>query len=175
MTNYIYLAGPIAGMDGDDANDWRDYVCQQFDQSQYNGQIVGVSPLRCEPPNEDGVYDSFLDRIDEQPWYRTPRAIDTKNQLDTWRSSAILAYMPESLIKERLSVGTIMEIAWGIAVRKPVFLVSDYPALVNHPLIDRNVASVCYDVDEAIEQIFSVYGVYTIQPVAFISHVGEKE
>ena len=44
MKKYIYLAGPIAGCDKGEANDWRNEVKERFIDG-----IVGISPLRCEP------------------------------------------------------------------------------------------------------------------------------
>ena len=42
MTMHIYLAGPIAGCNKSEANDWRAFVCGKFPPG-----VVGVSPLRC--------------------------------------------------------------------------------------------------------------------------------
>ena len=65
---YIYLAGPIAQCTQGEANDWRDYLSEQF-----HSNIIGISPLRCETmhgetygPGNDPRYNSqeqFLQRI----------------------------------------------------------------------------------------------------------------
>ena len=41
---YCYLAGPIAGCNRAEANDWRAFVSERLPPG-----IVGGSPLRCEP------------------------------------------------------------------------------------------------------------------------------
>ena len=58
MKKFIYLAGPIAGLNEKEATTWRDEVHQKF---PYN--IVGISPLRCEPLKEGMTYTSTYDLI----------------------------------------------------------------------------------------------------------------
>ena len=48
ITKTVYLAGPIVSLTRGEANDWRKIVDAQL-QNASEGQIKGVSPLRCEP------------------------------------------------------------------------------------------------------------------------------
>ena len=75
MKRYIYLAGPIAGLTHDEANEWRTYVQKKFEPG-----IVGISPLRCEPLEEGKKYAE--DNSVVKMW-SDPRAISCKNWLDT--------------------------------------------------------------------------------------------
>ena len=51
---YIYLAGPITGQDGSGAVDWRNMLDAHL--HDMNPNFIGVSPLRCEAPDDDGNY-----------------------------------------------------------------------------------------------------------------------
>lgn len=157
---FVYLAGPIAGLDKDAANNWRDDVSKQlFDIS--DGSIVGVSPLRCEPPNLDGLYDDQLSIEARTDWFATSRCINAKNWLDTVKCDAILAYFPKSLCENRPSYGTIIEMGWAIALRKPLFVCSDDQYLVKHPLIDQNASYVGEDLNDTTSAIVDLFGVYS--------------
>lgn len=152
---FVYLAGPIAGCDDGEANDWRNYVMANLDFG-----IIGVSPLRCEPPKEDGTYDTSEALQQNNVWFRTPRCIKGKNWMDTVKADLVFAYMPNSLVAERPSYGTSIEIGWAIGMDKPYILVSDSPSLVNHPLITMTAAGIFPDLDDAIDATNDLLGVY---------------
>ena len=48
MKKVIYLAGPIAGLNKKEGTAWRDAVSNDLREAS-NGNIIGISPLRCEP------------------------------------------------------------------------------------------------------------------------------
>ena len=114
---YVYLAGPIAGCTEEEATEWREYVCTYFTHG-----IVGISPLRCEPLKEGLTYTD--DGATPKMW-SDPRAIATKNWLDTESCDLVLAYLPKELNDRRPSYGTVIEIGWAIGLRKPLIVVSD--------------------------------------------------
>ena len=87
MKKYIYLAGPIAGCTAEEATEWRKYVCTFFPHG-----IVGISPLRCEPLKDGMTYTE--PGATEKKW-SDPRAIATKNWLDTESCDLVLAYLPK--------------------------------------------------------------------------------
>ena len=147
---FIYLAGPIADCDIGEANDWRTYV-----QENLSDNIVGISPLRCEPL----VGDKYAMQYDDIR-FGTPAAISAKNLYDTRNCDMVLAYMPVEIVEKKPSIGTTLELGWAMGLQKPVVLVSTAPSLVNHPLIIRNVDWVLNNFDDAfdvIEGIFSDY------------------
>ena len=86
MKKFVYLAGPIAGCNENEANDWRSFV-----QENLNRNIVGISPLRCEPISENH-YTSGTDSR-----FNTPKAIAAKNWYDTEACDLVLAYLPKEL------------------------------------------------------------------------------
>jgi len=153
MKKFIYLAGPIAGCDKGEANDWRNNVCERLVDG-----IIGISPLRCEPLIKER-YDEAKDFVDGSGQYKdkrfgTPAAIQGKNWLDTKSCDLILAYLP------KVSVGTIMEIAWGIALDKPIILVCSDAGIINHPLISENINWVFDNFDDALDTIHGLFQDY---------------
>lgn len=145
----IYLAGPIAGMNFDEANKWRVEV-----QSKLHKGIVGVNPLRCEPLMGES-YQINMDKM-----WSIPGAISTKNWLDTESCDLVLAYLPKEFNDRRPSVGTIIEIGWAIGLRKPLIIISDDPAITKHPLITRNAGWVLDNLDDAVRVIHGLFDVY---------------
>src|SRR3990167_258093 len=148
---YVYLAGPIAGCDKKEANDWRDWV-----RARLPWGIVGVSPLRCEPL----IGKRYKLQYDD-PRFGTPKAIAGKNWFDSNRCDLVLAYLPKEINERRPSYGTVIEIGWAIGLRKPIVLVTDDKTVAEHPLIQANVNWVFDNFDEALETIVGTLDVYT--------------
>lgn len=149
---YIYLAGPITGQSEQGAVQWRELLSNALEGANEN--FVGVSPLRCEPPDANGMYPVDYD-------WELAHSITAKNKLDVARCDAILAYLPGDVP----SVGTLLEIGWASGSNKPVILVSNSDSLLNHPLI---MADVPFRFDsrkrgwkDAIQAIDGLFGVYT--------------
>ena len=149
---FIYLAGPIAGCTQEEANEWREYV-----RSMLPHAIVGISPLRCEPLKEGMTYTE--EGASPKMW-SDPRAIATKNWLDTESCDLVLAYLQKELNEKRPSYGTVIEIGWAIGLRKPLIVVSDDKQLMDHPLIKHNASWRLDSLDDAVEVINGLFGEY---------------
>lgn len=147
----VYLAGPIAGCDKGEANDWRQDFIRDFEGSG----IVGVSPLRCEPLIGD-KYELQYDDVR----FGTPSAISGKNWFDTVNCDLILAYLPSNLSSGRPSYGTIIELGWAIGLRKPIVLVAGDHYITQHPLIKDNVNWVVDNFDDAYDIVNGLLEVY---------------
>ena len=161
MKKFIYLAGPIAGCDKGEANDWRDVVCERFVDG-----IVGISPLRCEPLIKERYDDAlaFITDLKENQAkdkrFGTAEAIVGKNYLDTQSCDLVLAYLPRELNERRPSYGTVWEIAWETEMKKPVILVTDDPVVANHPLFSQNVRWIFDNFDDALDTIHGLFQDY---------------
>ena len=81
----IYLAGPIFGATGAEANDWRRDMTARLAPHG----IIGISPLRCEP-----MVGARYDLHYADPCFGTPEAILAKNFLDLRACDLTLAYLP---------------------------------------------------------------------------------
>ncbi len=145
MKKFIYLAGPIAGCDKGEANDWRERISAHLTDG-----IVGISPLRCEPLIGDKYELAYDDKR-----FGTPAAINGKNLLDVGACDLILAYLPD-----KSSLGTITEIAWGMVLRKPIILVSGCADVVNHPLYIANIGWILDNFDDALSVIHGLFEDY---------------
>ena len=110
----VYLAGPIAGSTFDEAGHWRDQAREQL--ARY--KIDGFSPLRakgylralgslspeCAVEGEAGV----LSR---------PKAIMARDFFDANTCDVLLVNL---LGATRISIGTVMEVAWAFQKHTPI-------------------------------------------------------
>ncbi len=159
MKKFIYLAGPIAGCNRGEANDWRNFVKGRFIRG-----IIGISPLRCEPLIKER-YDDAKEFSKGRGQYKdkrfgTAQAINSKNWLDTNSCDLVLAYLPLEMTVKRPSYGTTWEIAWAKALNKPVILVTDDPYVANHPLFSENVNWLFNNLEDATDTINGLFEDY---------------
>jgi nucleoside 2-deoxyribosyltransferase len=115
MSYLVYLAGPITGCSFGEAVDWREEFAEALPVN-----IVGMSPMR----GKD--YLKHLDEIpcdcDEIGILSGPKAVVTRDYNDCTRCDCIVVNL---LGAERVSIGTVMEIAWAKAFDVPVVLVME--------------------------------------------------
>lgn len=151
MPVFIYLAGPICGCNHGEANDWRQYVADRLKPHD----IIGVSPLRCEPLIGERYTFDYPD-----PRFGVPRAIAAKNRADVRRCDLTLAFLPLPVPPRVQSYGTIGEMFWADADDKPTILVSDDPYVMRHPVLDAAAGWKLDTLDEAVDVIVGVLGAY---------------
>ena len=146
------MAGPITGCTMNETQSWRDYVTARL-----HPNIIGVSPLRGEPPPEkEGVYSAH----DYESIIRTPKAIAAKNHYDTHNCDLVLAYLPLEHNQKRPSYGTVFELGWATGVQTPTILVTDDPMILEHPLFVAKVNWILDNFDDAIHVINTLFDVY---------------
>ncbi len=149
---YIYLAGPISGCFEAKAVDWRKFICGKLKGSG----IVGISPLRCEPPAEDGRFKlSYPD-----PTFGTARAISSKNLMDVRACDLLLAYFPKRGLLTEPSYGTVIELGWAKWEGKPTILVTDDPYVRDHSVVNVCSGWVLETLDEALTVIHGLFDDY---------------
>lgn len=153
QTPTVYLAGPITDCTGPEANDWREAVALKLSSHG----IRGVSPLRCEPIVGDRYGSTYAD-----PMFGTARAISSKNVYDVGRCDMTLAYLPKPAQFRHQSYGTIAELAWAHAFRRPAVLVTDDPSVRDHPVLNACAGWLLTDLDQAVELIVGVLSGYTL-------------
>lgn len=145
MSVHIYLAGGITGLTELRAKAWRAEVSAKL------WPMVGVSPLRCEPAI-NGKYDPKTQSADIL--FGSPKVIKAKNFLDCQMCDVMLAYIPVP------STGTFIELGWADALGKPLIVVSDNPAIVNHPVVAGVADWLVPTLEDAIKVIKGVFDVY---------------
>lgn len=171
---YVYLAGPIAGLTEGEAKDWRaDFEWMVYDHlhrknytrphrfvKRLHGEIVCVSPLRCEPAI-DGRYDLPGGKATADPKFGTANAIAAKNEFDTRRCDIVVAFLPKWANDRRPSLGTVIEMALAFAVNKQVILVTDDDYYLNHPLVQMVTGWRLRTLEEAADVVVGVMEVYS--------------
>lgn len=152
----VYLAGPIAGATGSQANDWR----AEFSATLAEHGMIGVSPLRCEPlvgPRYGFGY--------ECPMFGTPEVIQAKNLEDVRRCDATLAYFPLAVAQDvgHTSIGTVCETQWAYMLEKPRILISDIAHVAENPVIRATVPWRFAEHDgfeRALEVLTGIFDIY---------------
>ena len=137
----VYLAGPITGLTFDGAQDWRNQVAADL-----GPHIQCYSPLRAkEFLRGKGVLDgSYREDV-----MSSDRGIMTRDHFDFQTSDLIFVNL---LGSDRVSIGTVMEIAWGFAYRKPVVIaMADNGCLHDHPMIREAVGFRVNSLEAAVQ------------------------
>lgn len=125
--------------------------------------IIGVSPMR-DKEWAFGADDIEAARtlVSDRDWLvgASSRAIGARDFYDVSNVDMVLAYLPAEAAKTAPSLGTIMEIGWAIALRKPVVLVTDREDLATHPLVHTHVDWIVPELELGVIIVNSVLGVY---------------
>lgn len=134
MSKSIYLAGPISGKSYGEATEWRKQAALYL-----MDDIVPLSPMRGKEylagnPDIKGDYDAGR----EPGIFSTPAAIVARDRFDTMvRCDAVLFYL---LGADKVSIGTMIEIGWADASRKPIILVIEKEGNIHDHAMVRQVA-----------------------------------
>ena len=145
---YVYLAGPVLGQTEIQAKSWRNLVAGLLE----GHGIIGISPLRCEPPHGERYTSENPD-----PLFGTPSGIMAKNLYDIKQCDATLAYFPPDC---RIpSLGTCWEMGAARALDKPVILVAA-PPISTHPVLAGSAGWVVPLLVDAVDILGGVLGGY---------------
>jgi nucleoside 2-deoxyribosyltransferase len=111
----IYLAGPISGLTYDGAQDWRNKFSAAIDD-----RIECFSPLRGKDyltmrGKLEGSYEEFP--------LSTDQGITTRDRYDCMGADLVVFYMLGAT--ERVSIGTMIELGWADAMRRPAILIME--------------------------------------------------
>lgn len=152
----VYLAGPIAGCNKDQALQWRLEAVRIL----ANHNIVGLNPLRGKQKLWDrgSVTQDFNDYDNLGPYY-TSRSIMTRDFSDVKRCDLLLANLSDAPVP---SYGTVMEIGWAWEMQKPI--VSILPEGENeyekHPMLYEAMGGLkFYTLRQALSAAINVLGV----------------
>jgi len=133
----IYLSGPISGLTFGECTDWREYVAARLPGS--------VSPLRGkEFLKSVGV----INQSYENHPFATAKGITTRDRNDVRTCDLMLVNL---LGATKITIGTMIEIGWADAFRKPIVLVMEEDNLHSHPILNTCCGFICRTLDEGIE------------------------
>lgn len=142
MNRKVYLAGPITGSTYEGATEWRDVVKLKLDQLG----LVGFSPMRGKDYllKEKEIKDNY-----DAYFLSTITAINIRDYNDCRTSGALLVNL---LGSTKVSIGTVMEIAWARAFNVPVVIVIEEKNVHQHGMLLYN-AIVVDDLNKGIHAI----------------------
>ena len=134
----VYLAGPISGTSYGDSTEWRRIA------------TLGIYPHQAVSPMRGKTYLSSEDAIADS--YDTPlscsKGIITRDRWDVMRCDILLANV---LGARKVSIGTMMELAWADAFRKPVVLVMEEGNPHDHAFVREIAGFWLADLDAAVD------------------------
>jgi len=152
----VYLAGPIAGCTYGEAVDWRGVAMVGLALRE----VEALNPMRA----KDALASSYVDRIGNSfhaykhmgPFY-TAKGIMTRDHTDVLRADALLVNL---LGTARPSLGTVMELAWAYAYRKPAVVVIERENNPhdNHPMIHEAIGFRVETLEEGIDAVATILG-----------------
>ena len=130
----VYLAGPVDGVQRQEALDWREGVSQRLNQDG----ISTFSPAHAF---------SVVYFNGNSPTNKAMARVVTKiNRCAIRQSSVVLAYLP----KDRITIGTIREIEYAVSISKPVVVLIERTDILFLSLYDTIQVS---DWDEAVDAV----------------------
>jgi len=150
MNKYsVYLAGPISGLEFEDGESWRQEAINYLAECN----IDAFSPLRKKDYLKgEGHLTGFYN-----DWpLSTQRGIYARDRYDCHRVDLVLANLHSEVCgiedngKQKVSIGTVMEIAWAAQNNTPVVLIMDEENIHHHPMIMEASPFVIDNLEEAL-------------------------
>lgn len=151
QSHLIYLAGPITGTSYSGCTDWREHFIQNSPEG-----LVGLSPMRLKDylRGETMVQDQY-----EESVLSCQRGIFARDSWDCRRCDAILVNL---LGADRVSIGTVMEIAWGHTFNKPIVLVMEKENNIHeHAMIREACPFRVETLEEAYKTLNALFDVHS--------------
>lgn len=147
MSKYkVYLAGPILGLSPKDATDWRKSASESLNELG----LEALSPMRHK--EYLGGYDTLPD-VAEKFVMSSQKGIVARDRNDVMRCDAVLMYLVGA---KRVSIGTMVELGWADAFRKPIIVVVTEEDLHWHAFVREISGFVVKTLGEGIDAVFEV-------------------
>lgn len=146
----VYLAGPISGCSYGEATDWRDAVIADL----ATAGIKGLSPMRAKE------YLSHMQDLDkncveygEINVLSSPRGIMTRDHFDCTRCDVLLVHFGEAT---KVSVGTVMEVAWAFTHQTPIVCVMPPGNVHEHAVVSQAIDYRVNTLEEAVHIVKAI-------------------
>lgn len=139
-----YLCGPITGLSTQEARmGWRAHVSRE----------LGACGVQCLSPLRHYDHLMHVQKLSElgnpQHVLTTPQGILARDKFDVLRSDLLFVNF---LGAERVSIGSIYEIAWSHLHHKPVLICMEEDVNPHdHAFVRQTAAFVCGSLDEGVE------------------------
>jgi hypothetical protein len=154
----VYLAGPVTGLTYDGAEDWRAFAAGKL----FARGVHAISPLRGqEYLRSIGEISPTGEGYATMHPLSSPRAIASQNRFDATRCGLMLVNF---LGAQRVSIGTVMEIAWADLKRIPVVVAMEPEGNPHeHILINDAITHRTTTLEQAID-LAIVIGGHSVAP-----------
>lgn len=169
MSKKVYLAGPITGLSYGETTDWREYVKDKLHQqilvsrptefydtwSYKDSPIEAYSPMRA----KEYLYREQVikDNYDYNPAdvLSTAKGITTRDRWDCMTCDLLFVNF---LGATKVSIGTVLEIAWADSKRTPIVMAieSDGSNIHEHAMINECVGFRVDNLDAGIHVMKSI-------------------
>lgn len=153
MNPKVYLAGPIRGLNYNEATEWREKATAALKDVG----IDAMSPMRAKKylqgvSNAGG--EKLADSYAEFP-LSTMKAIVTRDRNDCTRSDMVIMYLKGA---KTVSIGSVLEVAWADGARVPIVLVmeKDKSNLHEHGMIREMCGFHVETLEEALDVVKAV-------------------
>lgn len=128
MDNLVYLGGPITGLTYDGCTEWRDLV-----RKKVGSHINTISPMRGKQRLKEISQGAAILDCYDYDYLASYKGINTRDYWDVQRCSIVFVNF---LGATKVSIGTVMEIAWARAFNKPVICVMEPDNIHKHSMLD---------------------------------------
>jgi nucleoside 2-deoxyribosyltransferase len=148
----VYLAGGIHGLSFEEANGWRSrmrFALQSCNigvinpmrgndwmNNKRNSECIGKPPKTC-----------------NRPWLTSAQAILNRDLSDIDRCDAVIMNLTKN---DAPKVGTLVELGYAYANKKPIIIFTDDERLDWHPFIKGMATMVVPNIETAIQEIESL-------------------
>lgn len=152
MNPKVYLAGPISHTTWKGATDWRMAVREEL--AKYG--IEGIDPMRGKADLRELLGRKHFDTVYGQAAqayenYDNPmasaKAILNRDRWDVYNADVILVNF---LGAKKVSIGTVMEIAWANALGKLVIVAMEDDNVHAHGMLIHCMGIICDTLEEAV-------------------------
>lgn len=146
----VYLAGPISGLHYAGATDWRDYAIGKL----ATVGIKGLSPMRSKE-YLSGMADLDKNCIEygEINVLSSPRGIMARDRFDATRCDVLLVNL---LAADKVSMGSVMEIAWADLKRTPIVCVMEPGNVHEHAMVNQAIDYRVASLNDALHVVSAI-------------------
>jgi nucleoside 2-deoxyribosyltransferase len=159
MSNFkVYLAGVISGQTFEGATNWRSYAAHQLQKGEWvdlsiehrkDGYFLDTGIRAYSPMRAHG----YLHDMEGMPKDRKETNIKRILQRDHWDCKTSDVILCNLLDVEKVSIGSVMEIAWAYAYGIPLVLVTNKDSVHRHGMLVESTGWVTINLDEGIQMV----------------------
>lgn len=146
----VYTAGGISGLTYEESVEWREKLRDAVPKN-----IKTLSPMRGKYALKKMTEGKEIVGSYEDDILSSYAAINQRDYFDVKRSDVIFVNL---LGAKRVSIGTVMEIAWARAFEIPVILVMEKGNIHEHPMLEFPCGFIVDTIEKGIDVLRCVIG-----------------